>query len=64
MSDDDLARLAESGAAAPLLVAPDGCPECGQQDVGQYGEYPCPSCGLPREWDPVGGCGSGAGCAA
>lgn len=35
----------------PGEVAPDNCPECGQQDVGQYGEYPCPLCGVPREWD-------------
>jgi hypothetical protein len=31
------------------------CPACGQTDVGQYGEYPCQACGLPKEWgnDPL-----------
>jgi hypothetical protein len=31
------------------------CPACGQSDVGQYGEYPCRTCGLPKEWgnDPL-----------
>ncbi len=23
------------------------CPNCGQVDEGQTGEYPCPECGLP-----------------
>lgn len=32
--------------------APTACPSCGQTDKGQTGEYPCPSCGLPRTWDP------------
>lgn len=27
------------------------CPACGQVDIGQYGEYPCPECGLPTVWD-------------
>lgn len=27
------------------------CPVCGQADIGQTGEYPCPRCGLPRTWD-------------
>jgi hypothetical protein len=27
------------------------CHKCGQTDVGQYGEYPCPICGLPLTWD-------------
>ena len=25
--------------------------KCGQEDVGQTGEYPCPECGLPLVWD-------------
>ena len=29
------------------------CPKCGQTDVGQYGEYPCPECGLPLTWGEV-----------
>lgn len=27
------------------------CPECGQKDEGQTGEYPCSTCGLPGVWD-------------
>jgi len=27
------------------------CPNCGQCDVGQTGEYNCPICGLPTVWD-------------
>lgn len=27
------------------------CSECAQIDQGQTGEYPCPTCGLPRTWD-------------
>lgn len=27
------------------------CPDCGQSNVGQTGEYPCPTCGLPTLWD-------------
>ena len=27
------------------------CPKCGQTDIGQTGEYPCNSCGLPTLWD-------------
>lgn len=27
------------------------CQKCGQVDHGQYGEYPCPECGLPTLWD-------------
>jgi hypothetical protein len=29
------------------------CPRCGQTDHGQYGEYPCPDCGLPTLWGTV-----------
>lgn len=27
------------------------CTKCGQFDIGQTGEYPCPKCGLPTTWD-------------
>jgi len=27
------------------------CSHCGQVDMGQTGEYPCPVCGLPTVWD-------------
>lgn len=27
------------------------CPKCGQMDLGQTGEHPCPKCGLPTVWD-------------
>ncbi len=27
------------------------CNKCGQIDIGQTGEYPCPECGLPTTWD-------------
>lgn len=29
------------------------CPKCHQRDIGQYGEYPCEVCGLPKLWDVV-----------
>jgi hypothetical protein len=29
------------------------CPKCGQSDVGQQGEYPCPVCSLPTAWGNV-----------
>jgi predicted RNA-binding Zn-ribbon protein involved in translation (DUF1610 family) len=39
-------------AALEAKVDPKGtpCPRCGQTDHGQYGEYPCPECGLPTLW--------------
>jgi hypothetical protein len=35
------------------LVSPWQCPDCGQIAEGQTGEYPCPTCGLPRMWDSI-----------
>lgn len=29
------------------------CKECSQLDVGQEGEYPCPSCGVPTQWSEL-----------
>lgn len=31
--------------------AAEHCPVCKQANIGQTGEYPCPSCGLPRLHD-------------
>ena len=27
------------------------CSQCGQVNIGQTGEHPCPDCGLPIIWD-------------
>jgi len=32
------------------------CPDCGQVDRGQTGEYACPECGLPKVWDETYDC--------
>ncbi len=33
------------------ISEPKACEKCGQMDVGQTGEYPCPVCGVPTVWD-------------
>lgn len=51
-----LARLGNALSAAALrcledslIVEPEApCATCGQTDIGQAGEYPCPTCSLPQ----------------
>lgn len=46
-------EVAAAVVGASLLWLPKDtrCYLCGQVDHGQTGEYPCPSCGLPRMHD-------------
>lgn len=45
------AQHAVDSATAP--AAPTPCVECHQIDQGQYGEYPCSVCDLPRLWGAI-----------
>lgn len=42
--------LAALGAYESERAERPPCATCGQTDIGQYGEYPCSACGLPRTW--------------
>jgi hypothetical protein len=47
--DDWLEVCKENDVLRERLAATNGCVDCGQIDIGQYGEYPCSLCGLPLE---------------
>ncbi|RMC99933.1 hypothetical protein EAY64_06405 [Aquitalea palustris] len=42
-----LENLANCQACNAPAGSGEACKKCGQIDIGQYGEYPCPKCGLP-----------------
>jgi hypothetical protein len=46
-----LPSVPEFPTPQPAPAAPtEPCKDCGQRDIGQYGEYPCKTCGLPKTW--------------